>query len=36
MSPDALADRYAEIDRGWRACLWASVAVALELLHVGV
>lgn len=33
---DTVLERYAALDRGWKACLWATVVVGAELLHVGV
>jgi hypothetical protein len=34
MDTELVVDRYAAIDRGWKACLWASVVVAVELVRV--
>jgi hypothetical protein len=36
MSLRSLYDGYASLDRGWRACLLASVVVAGELLLAAV
>lgn len=36
MGTDTVAERYAALDRGWKACLWATLVVGLELLRVGV
>jgi len=32
MSPYALRERYASLDRGWRACLLATVIVVAEVV----
>jgi hypothetical protein len=36
MDANAMMTRYATIDRGWKACLWASALVGAELLRVAV